>query len=209
MSTIDNILSLMKAKGKKQKDLTDYLGITKNAFTDWKSGRIKSYTKYLPQIATFLGVTVDELLGDHTVAMPSNIIPINPGDLIKLPVYGNVSAGNGVFAEDNIIDYETVESSDVVPGEEYFYLKIQGDSMYPMFMDGDYILVKKQSSVDSGSFAVALVDGSEGKVKKVVYDSNWIELQSVNPMYPPSRFEDADVLRVRILGLVKGMKRKF
>lgn len=63
MSTIDTILVILKRKNLKQKDLTDYLGISKNAFTDWKSGRIESWKKYLPQIAEFLGVSVDELLG--------------------------------------------------------------------------------------------------------------------------------------------------
>lgn len=73
MSTIDNILVILKSKNLKQKDLTDYLGISKNAFTDWKSGRIESWKKYLPQIAEFLGVTVDELLGS-----PTNTVAFDP-----------------------------------------------------------------------------------------------------------------------------------
>lgn len=60
---IEKILFLLQSSKKKQKDLTDYLGITSNVFTDWKSGRIKSYNKYLPQIAEYFGVTVDYLLG--------------------------------------------------------------------------------------------------------------------------------------------------
>ncbi len=64
MYTINKISDLMEEKGLKQKDLTDYLGINKNVYTGWKSGRIKSYTKYLPQIAEFLDVSVDYLLGN-------------------------------------------------------------------------------------------------------------------------------------------------
>lgn len=63
MSVIDNIVFLLKEQNKSQKELCDHLGITKNAFTDWKAGRIKSYTKHLPQIADFFGVSVDYLLG--------------------------------------------------------------------------------------------------------------------------------------------------
>lgn len=63
MSVLNKICELLKQQGKKQKDLTDFLGITKNSFTDWKSGRIKSYTKHLPEIAEFLGVSTDYLLG--------------------------------------------------------------------------------------------------------------------------------------------------
>ncbi|MBQ4118958.1 MAG: hypothetical protein IJD45_01040 [Clostridia bacterium] len=63
MSTLDKICELLDRQGKKQKDLTDFLGISKNSFTDWKSGRIKSYTKHIPKIAEFLGVSTDYLLG--------------------------------------------------------------------------------------------------------------------------------------------------
>lgn len=65
MYTIDKICEIMEEKGLKQKDLTDYLGVNKNVYTGWKSGRIKSYSKYLPQIAEFLGVSVGYLLGEE------------------------------------------------------------------------------------------------------------------------------------------------
>lgn len=63
LSTLNKICKLLEQQGKKQKDLTDFLGISKNSFTDWKSGRIKSYTKHLPKIAEFLNVSTDYLLG--------------------------------------------------------------------------------------------------------------------------------------------------
>ena len=70
MSTLDRIIELLNAQGKKQKDLTDYLGISKNSFTDWKSGRVKSYTKYIGEISDFLGVSADYLLGNEERTNP-------------------------------------------------------------------------------------------------------------------------------------------
>lgn len=71
MSTFDRIVYLLESHNKKQKDLTDYLGISKNQFTDWKSGRIKSYNKYLNEIAAFFGTTVDYLLTGK-ISQPTN-----------------------------------------------------------------------------------------------------------------------------------------
>ena len=62
---LTNILTLLKEQNKKQIELTNYLGISKNVFTEWKSNRANSYMKYLPQIAEFFGVTVDSLLGNE------------------------------------------------------------------------------------------------------------------------------------------------
>ena len=63
MEILNNILSLLKIQNKKQSELTTYLGLSKNVFTNWKSGDNTSYIKHLPHIAEFLGVSVDYLLG--------------------------------------------------------------------------------------------------------------------------------------------------
>lgn len=63
MSVLDIITQLLKDEGKTQKELCERIGISGNVFTDWKSGRLNSYKKYLPEIADYLGVSVDYLLG--------------------------------------------------------------------------------------------------------------------------------------------------
>lgn len=68
---IQKIIDLLEKQGKTQKNLTDYLGITQNAFTDWKSGRIKSYLKHLAKIAEFFNVSVDYLLGKEQEKKPT------------------------------------------------------------------------------------------------------------------------------------------
>lgn len=65
MEILDKILAELKIKGILQKELADYLDLSPNNITDWKSGRSRSYTKYLPQIAKFLGVSVDYLVENH------------------------------------------------------------------------------------------------------------------------------------------------
>ena len=64
MDILNNILKLLEKQGKSQKDLTDFLGVQKNCVSDWKAGRSKSYSKYLYQIAVFLGTSVEVLKGE-------------------------------------------------------------------------------------------------------------------------------------------------
>lgn len=63
MDTLDKILFLLKEQKKTQKELMEYLGLGKTAFTGWKSGANTSYLKYISKIAEFLGVSTDYLLG--------------------------------------------------------------------------------------------------------------------------------------------------
>ncbi len=74
MATLDKIYSLMKAKGKTQKELADYLGLSKSAFTGWKNGNNKSYRKYISEIAEFLDVSADYLLGTNNTSDPEDAL---------------------------------------------------------------------------------------------------------------------------------------
>ena len=73
MCTLDIIINELKKQKKSQKELTDYLGVTKNTFTNWKNGNNTSYIKKLPQISEFLNVSVNYLLGNPEETLPSEI----------------------------------------------------------------------------------------------------------------------------------------
>ena len=66
MDVLNKIIELLKARNQKQIELTNFLGISKNAFTNWRSGNNVSYMRHLPKIAEFFGVSVDYLLGKET-----------------------------------------------------------------------------------------------------------------------------------------------
>lgn len=60
MNILDRIIDLLGTADQKQ--LTDYLGLKKTAFTDWKSGKSNSYRKYLVEIADYFKVSLDYLV---------------------------------------------------------------------------------------------------------------------------------------------------
>lgn len=62
MDTLDKILYLLEQQGKTQKELSDYLGLQKNAVSQWKQKTNTSYIKYASQIAKFFNVPVGYLL---------------------------------------------------------------------------------------------------------------------------------------------------
>lgn len=121
----------------------------------------------------------------------------------KIPVVGNVAAGNGVYADNDILFYEQVPKTWIDSNYNYVLLKVFGDSMCPKFEEGDLLLVRIQDTITSGDFGVAIIDGDQGVVKKIFYDKNCIELVSINPNYQSRIFVNEDMNRVRIFGTVK------
>ena len=59
---VSRIVDLLIKQNKKQSDLTDYLGLHCNNFTEWKAGRKTSYLQYIDEIASFLDVSPTYLL---------------------------------------------------------------------------------------------------------------------------------------------------
>lgn len=196
-----NLNTLMEAHGKSQVDLIRDLGVKRSTVSTWCTGLKIPRMDTIQELATYFNVQVSDLIEEHS-DLPPNAYP---AELCRLPVIGKVSAGNGVLAEDNIIGYELADAR--YGNGDYFYLKVKGDSMFPKIEEGDLVLVHKQDSVDSGNYAVVVVNGEEGLVKKVKYDKEWIELVSVNPYYPVRRFEGRDVLQVRVIGKVVKINR--
>ena len=133
----------------------------------------------------------------------------DPTTTVQLPIYGNVAAGMGAYADNDIIGYEDIPQEWIRGKGDYVLLRVQGDSMYPKFEENDLLLVKCQSVVDNGAYAVVLIDDDSGVVKRVIQGNGWVELQSINPMYVPRRFEGADMERLRIFGLVKKSIRNY
>lgn len=187
--------------------ISDYFGVTVD---DLLSNKQK--------INTFVSYSSDEKQKEQTKELLDNLneaktkeieepkqqlYALDSSRVHMVPLFESVSAGFGALAINDVLDYVPLYFTSPIEASETICIKVHGDSMSPKIEDGDIIQVHKQDSVDSGSLAVVLVDGDNGLVKKVVYGETWIELQSINHMYKPMRFNGPDVERVRVVGLVK------
>ena len=193
-----------------QTELCSRTGIPKSAMSQYLSGAFKPKQKRTYLLAKALNVNEAWLMGYEDVPMErneqieSNISETIPQDKIHLvPVFESVSAGFGAYACSDIVDYIPLFINNPADVPDTICIKVKGDSMYPTIENGDIVVVRKQASVDSGQIAVVLIDKEEGLVKRIVYDNDSIELQSINPEYQSKIFKDEDTLRVDIVGLVQ------
>lgn len=204
---LSRIESLANEQGKNLTTVFVESGAGKNFKSNMKTAE-PSLGK-ITLIANYLGTTADYLIGNSeqkekpSTKIEGNAIFLDNINVYMAPLFESVSAGFGTNADDYIVDYIPCYVKSSAEASQTLCIKVKGDSMFPKIEDGDIVQVHKQTSVDSGSLAVVLLDGEEGLVKKVVYGDNWIELHSINPMYPVQRFEGEDVLRIQVVGLVK------
>ncbi len=201
----EKLKALRIKRGLNKREMSNLLNMPYTTYNNYETNAREPNSDVLVKIANEFGVSTDFLL-DNVAKLPQNITPTT---VVHVPIVGRVAAGNGCYAHQDIEGYEAIPS-DIISGDHtYVLLRVKGDSMSPKILEGDLVLLQCQSSVDSGSIAVVTIDEDDGVIKKVVYDENKIELISENPYYPPRVFGGEEVLRIRVMGLVKRIIRNI
>ena len=129
----------------------------------------------------------------------------------SIPILGTVKAGYDYLAQENWVGTIDVETSLVGNGDEYFALKVHGDSMSPVLIEDDIVIIKKQNDFENGDIVVAIINGNEATIKKGKKSDSSILLQPLNSAYEPLIFtkEEMKTIPVTIIGIVKQLKREF
>jgi repressor LexA len=110
-----------------------------------------------------------------------------------VPLVGDVAAGTGVLAAENIEESIPVPE-DFTGDGDLFMLRVRGDSMISAgILDGDYIVARVQPTADNGDMIVAGIPGDEATVKTYLRRKNKIVLRPENPDMDEMVFDPADV----------------
>lgn len=107
-----------------------------------------------------------------------------------LQLHGKVSAGTGAaLPQENY--YDVIEYLGNVPKHD-LALKVEGNSMEPIFEDGEIIFIRKQPHIENGQIGVVTLDG-EGYVKKIYVENGHLRLVSLNKKYKDITTTSEDV----------------
>ena len=110
----------------------------------------------------------------------------------EVKFYGSISAGTGLYLDDEQV--ETISfGADMVPSGTDFCLKVNGDSMEPMFNNGDYVFIKRETDFRNGTIGAVIVNG-EAYLKKIYITDNSIRLVSLNKKYKDITVSEDDTL---------------
>ncbi|MEY3189577.1 MAG: hypothetical protein RIR82_311 [Pseudomonadota bacterium] len=125
---------------------------------------------------------------------------------IFVPVLGKIAAGSPIEALENQSESLPLSKS-FLGSNEYFALKVEGDSMINAGINtGDYVIIKKTNIAESGKIVVALIDDHEATLKRMRKKGPSIALESANPAYETKIYNTE---RVKIQGILTSLYRKF
>ncbi|WP_223476457.1 S24 family peptidase [Oricola indica] len=162
-------------------------------------------TESLAKIMEATGSSLDVFMGlVRGDSAPADTEPASPMPhpraiaLSEVPIIGMAQAGAGGYFDD--AGFPAGQGWDMVafPGadleDDAYALEITGDSMLPLYREGDTIIVSPTAQVRRGDRVVVKTRGGEVMAKTLLRQSSlMVELESANPAHPPRKLPAADV----------------
>lgn len=198
------IRALRREKNLTQGDLAKIVGVSAPNVTGWEKDAYAPKADPLSKMASYFGVSTSYITnGDESgPQLDNNIVPVNQK---LIPVLSWVQAGTMTSVEE--IDLNKINewlpplSADDPDG--CFYLRVVGVSNFPIYMEGDYILVNPNYQVCDllSEDLIVVRHNSDATFKKLVIESDERKyLQALNPNFNPNIIEFEDGME--LVGLV-------
>ena len=125
-------------------------------------------------------------------------------EIINNPVVGTVTAGEPILAVQNIEDYFPM-LPDRISTKNTFMLHVRGESMINAgIIDGDLVIVVKQSTAENGDIVVAMIEDS-ATVKTFYKEDGYYRLQPENDSMEPIIVNEVSIIG-KVVGLYRSMK---
>lgn len=183
-------------------------GISGATFSDWKNGRSTPKLDKLRILADYFSLPLAELFDDCESAV-DGFAGYTRGGGQQVPVIGEIRAGRPIITNETLLGYE---AADIGDPEDFFYLRVKGDSMKNAgILDGSLVLFEKRSYAEDGDIVACLIGGDSSTVKRFSRKGHRIALLPENPDYEPINIDpiDFETGDARILGVAVEVKIKL
>jgi repressor LexA len=123
-----------------------------------------------------------------------------------VPLVGDVAAGTGVLAQQNVEEVMSLPA-DLLGDGELFVLRVRGDSMIEAgILPGDMVVTRVQNSAENGDIVIVGIPGDEATVKYYSTSRGKIVLKPANARLSPMTFDPEEV---HLYGRVVSVLRKL
>ena len=204
---IARIKYLMKEMGVRQVQFAERIGVDTSNLSKYLNAHMPLSDSFLNRLVVNLGVSKEWLLDGTDLPFGKTPVRVEAGDGLKALINGNgeghaatpvydvdatagvMSGRNELFSSENIVGW--VNLPNMSPNCRI--VRVSGDSMSPVIMDGDFIAVREVSNPNQiywgQIYVVQLDDFRVVKYLRRHTDPNMVVLRSENPNY-----DDMDVL---------------
>lgn len=163
-----------------QKEIAKLCDVSTSTVSTWSKGQNMPRMDKIEKLADHFGLTKSHFIEDADT-LPANAMPFH--ETYMAPILGYIPAGYPALAVEDIEGYASIPYPDT---ENYFFLRVSGDSMINAgIQSGDLVLIRRQPCADNGQIVAARVNGDEATLKRYTRQGGTVLLLAENPAYDP------------------------
>lgn len=208
MITAERLKSCRIKADKTLEQIGVLLNVHKTTVMRWEKGETERIgLPTIQTLASYYGVNPAWLMGADVSPTDSFVSPTVTDNIVTLPVIGDIAAGFDKIANEDWSG-ETIEIPRSYlkgrPVSDFTVLTVSGDSMYPLYQEGDKVVILKQPTLNrSGEIGAIVYEGECVSLKKIEYvdGQDWLKMISINPQYMPKEISGADLELCHIIGI--------
>lgn len=198
-----NLQYYMKLHELNNKELSEILGVSESTVGKWLLRKSTPRMGVIEKLARYFDVQKSDLIEQKE----PELTYVDLSKSIKIPVVGKIPAGVPIEAIEDIIETIDIPEDWTKGNKEYIGLRVSGDSMYPLLLDGDTVVIQVQPSAETGDICACYVNGFDATLKRIALTPTSITLKPENPNYPPKTYTHPG--EVTIAGKVVEVRRKL
>ena len=150
--------------------------------------------------------SANDIFNTFTPSVIKGGLDKSPNTASEISILGNIAAGTPIEAIQQEVDRVSLPE-DLQNNGEHYGLRVKGDSMIEAGInDGDTVIVKKTTNIESGQIAVVLIDDQEATLKRIRKKGNTIALEAANKNYGTKIYA---ANRIKIQGKLVSLYRNF
>lgn len=203
-----------------QTQLAKISGVSRKTILNYENNKTKAKYSNIEKLAKALGMETDEFLAP--ISSKKEYMDIwksaindkidrqySSPQAYTINIYGNVPAGYPIEAIENIKGTIFVTPDSFPLNKKYIALEVEGNSMYPRFLEGDTVIVELTHEFNNNDIVVAYVNGYKSTLKQIIKNNDGsITLKPYNPEYPEHTYGyDHEQIPISILGVVRELRR--
>nr|DAL69710.1 MAG TPA: Repressor protein CI [Caudoviricetes sp.] len=198
-----NLQYYMELHELNNKELSEILGVSESTVGKWLLRKSTPRMGVIEKLARYFNIQKSDLIEQKEPELTF----VDLSNYIKIPVVGKIPAGVPIEAIEDIIETIDIPEDWTKGNKEYIGLRVSGDSMYPVLLDGDTVVIQVQPSAETGDICACYVNGYDATLKRIALTPDSITLKPENPNYPPKTYTHPG--EVTIAGKVVEVRRKL
>lgn len=207
-----NLKYHMNRLGLSATDISTRLHVSNSSVSDWANAKKMPRMDKIETLASIFGVQKSDLIEERE-SKQKYLSPDITSDFETFPVIGDLAAGYDHLAVEDWSG-ETIDiPSRYLKGhakEDYIVLSVKGDSMYPLYHEGDKVLILRQDTLpEAGAVCAVLYRDEFATLKKVECGEDFVRLVPLNMNYGPRTITGEDLHHFRIIGVPKLLIREL